>query len=407
MGVSLHDTFKPLFTSKKRYFLITGGRGSSKSFTVKTFEALLTYEKGHKILDTRYTLKSAEKSTIPEFTGKLSLLEREEDFTITKDIITNKTSGSSVLFSGIKTSSGNQTANLKSLEGITTWVLDEAEELVDEDEFDTIDLSIRQSGVQNRVILILNPTTKEHWIWKRWFEGHSIQEKHDDGWVEICNHPDVEHIHSTYLINKSNLSESFLKNIETIKNTNPEKYRHRILGGWLDRAEGVIFDNWEEGEFDNSLTHIYGMDFGVEDPDTLTKVAVDEKNKKLYVKEMLYKNGLSTTELVSRLDRCLTSRNELIIADSAGKRAIKDIREAGFNIRKAKKGHDSIRNGIKQMMDYQIIVDPQSHNIKKELRNYVWNDKKSETPVDDYNHAIDGIRYAVMYLKNYHPAIIW
>ena len=158
---------KPVLNNKynslgndSRYFVITGGRGSGKSFAITTFLAFLTFEQGHKILFTRYTMISAANSIIPEFLDKLEQFGSIEHFHITKDEIINKKTGSKIIFRGIKTSSGDQTANLKSLQGITTWVVDEAEELTDEQKFDTIDLSVRQQGKQNRVILILNPTTK-------------------------------------------------------------------------------------------------------------------------------------------------------------------------------------------------------------------------------------------------------
>ncbi len=67
---------------------------------------------------------------------------------------------------------------------------------------------------------------------------------------------------------------------------------------------------------------------------------------------------------------------------------------AGFNVYAARKGPDSVRNGIKNLQNYQIIVDPESKNLANELQNYIWSDKKSETPVDKFNHLIDAIRYA-------------
>ncbi len=142
--------YQPLYNTDKRYILITGGRGSGKSFEVGTFLSLLTYEQQHRILFTRYTMASAGISIIPEFMEKIELLEVPHHFDINKSEITNTETGSDILFRGIKTSSGNQTANLKSLQGVTTWVLDEAEELIDESIFDTIDLSIRKKGIQNR-----------------------------------------------------------------------------------------------------------------------------------------------------------------------------------------------------------------------------------------------------------------
>ena len=164
MSINIHKKYLPISTDDSRYFVVTGGRGSGKSFSINALLVILTYERGHTILFTRYTLTSARISIIPEFIEKLELMDCIADFHVTKDEIINRKSGSKIIFRGIKTSSGDQTASLKSLTGITTWVVDEAEELTDEQKFDTIDLSVRQQGKQNRVILILNPTTKEHFV---------------------------------------------------------------------------------------------------------------------------------------------------------------------------------------------------------------------------------------------------
>ena len=124
---NLNPKYTTLFNGDTRYYVITGGRGSSKSFSVNAFLLLLTYEVGHTILFSRYTLTSAHVSIIPEFIEKIEILDRFEDFHITKDEIINTTTGSKILFKGIKTSSGQQTANLKSLAGVTCFVLVEAE----------------------------------------------------------------------------------------------------------------------------------------------------------------------------------------------------------------------------------------------------------------------------------------
>ena len=165
-NVKLHDKYVPLFNSESRYYIITGGRGSGKSFGVAIFLLTLTCQEGHKILFTRYTMTSAQTSIIPEFIEKIDMMGLSHLFRITKDEIINLETKSSIIFKGIRTSSGNQTAALKSLAKVTTFVLDEAEELIDETTFDKIDFSVRTKTEQNRCILILNPTTKEHWIYK-------------------------------------------------------------------------------------------------------------------------------------------------------------------------------------------------------------------------------------------------
>ena len=384
--ITLNNKYKPLFENDTRYFIITGGRGSSKSFGVGTFTNLLSFEQGHKILFTRQTMTSAHLSIIPEFQEKIDLMELNEMFDVTKSEIRNKQSNSEIIFRGIRTSSGDQTANLKSLQGVTTWILDEAEELTDETTFDKINLSIRQKGKQNRIILILNPATKEHWIYKRFFEERGVQE----GFNGIKD--DVTYIHTTYEDNIDNLDQSFINEILRLKETNPQKYKHQILGGWLNKAEGVVFTNWRIDNFQEVGTIVFGQDFGFSvDPTSLIKVSIDKSKKRIYAKEYLYKTSLTTSDIYNEnLRYCNRS---LIVADSAEPRLIQELKSRGLNIKGIKK--PTIIERIALVQDYELIVDSESTNLIKELNNYVWHDKKSQTPIDDYNHLLDALGYAV------------
>ena len=377
--------------NKTRYFVVTGGRGSGKSFEVGRFTSLLSFESNHKILYTRQTMTSAHLSVIPEFEEKINLLELSQFFNVNKTEIKNKQSNSEIIFRGIKTSSGDQTANLKSITGVTTWVLDEAEELVDEGTFDKINLSIRIKSKQNRIILILNPATKEHWIYKKFFEDAGVEA----GFNGVKGN--TTYIHTTYLDNLENLNSDFISEIELIKENNPKKYSHQILGGWLDKAEGVVFTNWKFGDFDNSLPYSFGADFGFSiDPSTLVKVAIDRKLKIIYVKELIYKPKLTTSELAHIYKDNILSK-QLIIADSAEPRLIEEIQRYGFNIQATEKGAGSIKAGIELMRDYQIVVESNSLNIAKELNNYVYSDRASSLFIDKWNHALDAIRYNVFF----------
>jgi phage terminase large subunit len=387
---SLKKKYAPLFASDNRYYVVTGGRGSGKSYSVNTFLLLLTYEQNEIILFTRFTLTSAHVSIIPEFLDKIETANLSNDFYITKDEIVNKTTGSKIIFKGIKTSSGNQTANLKSLAGITCFVLDEAEELTDEDIFDKIDFSIRSKLKQNRVILVLNPATKESWIYQRFFESKGIEA----GSNVIKG--DTTYIHTTYLDNLANLSESFLTQIKTIKERRPDKYKHQILGGWLDKAEGVIFTNWSVGKFQDLGSVVYGQDFGFSnDPTTLVATSIDAQNKIIYLKLHLYQTGLTTSDIY-RLNKSIAG-DSLIVADSAEPRLINELRDKGLNIIEAVKGQGSVTHGITLLQDYDLVVDEDSVDLVKELNNYSWLERKSKTPIDKYNHALDAIRYAVGY----------
>ena len=386
---------KPILNNKynalgndTRYFVITGGRGSGKSFAITTFLAFLTFEQGHKILFTRYTMISAANSIIPEFLEKLELYGIMEHFRITKDEILNISTGSSILFKGIRTSAGNQTAALKSISGITTWVLDEAEELVKEEDFDKIDQSVRSKSKPNRVIMILNPATKEHWIYQRFFAGKGVNAGHN-GYKD-----NITYIHTTFKDNIENLSESFLLQLEDIRRRRPDRYNHQILGGWLDKAEGVVFSNWTIGMFNDNVDSIYGQDFGFSvDPTTLVKVAIDRDRKKMWVKTMYAKPGLSTKE-IGELNRRFAG-DDLIICDNAEPRLISELQEY-CNLKPTIKRSGSILTGIALVQDFDLIIDSDSTELIKELNNYVWHER-NERPVDKWNHQIDALRYSAQY----------
>ena len=235
--INLAKKYQPLFQDENwTYAIITGGRASAKSFSVSTFATLLlTSDKKHRVLFTRYTMVAADMSIIPEYREKIELLGLEKDFDITKRDIFHRGTGSDIIFRGIQTSSGNQTAKLKSIPGLTTWILDEAEELVDETIFDTIDYSIRQAGVQNRIIIVMNPALKEHFIYKRFFEEPNVD--HDFNGI-LGN---TLYIHTTYLDNLKNLSPKFIANANDLKVRSPLKYNHIFLGEWANECEGALW----------------------------------------------------------------------------------------------------------------------------------------------------------------------
>lgn len=268
--INLNKSFQPLFQNKTRYFLITGGRGGSKSFTVSLFLAHLSYDLKQRILFTRYTMQSAETSVIPEFTKKIELLNAESHFDVTNTKITNKASDSPIVFSGIKASSGIQTAKLKGVDA-TTWVIDEMEEFVDEETFNIIDYSIRTKDAPNRIIMVMNPSDKDHFIYKKFIEKTNRIEYFDGYPVEISTHPNITHIHTTYLDNINNLDEVVVEGWKQVKIDNPKYYGLKMIGQWSDIAEGALFPKvnlkrFKEGsyEYDSSIAYIDVSDEGAD-----------------------------------------------------------------------------------------------------------------------------------------------
>jgi phage terminase large subunit len=208
----------------------------------------------------------------------------------------------------------------------------------------------------------------------------------------IMKNFDYELIKSTYLDNKY-LPIRERENILSKKDKPGFENWWKVYGlGELGQLEDAILTNWEFGEFDETLPSGYGLDFGVKDPDSLVKCAVDHDKKFIYVKQEIYKSGNSTQDLIETI-KSRDVRQKLIIAESASPRTITDIRKAGINIRAVSKGR--IVEDVKMLFGWRLIVDPESYDIEKELNNWIWLDKKGEIPIDDYNHLLDAIRYYV------------
>lgn len=409
--IHTHDVYKPLYDDKEKFIiLVTGGRGSGKSFSTSCFIERLTFELGenegkkiaHQILYTRYTMTSASISVIPEFLEKVDADGTSKYFSKTKTDVVNVSTGSHVMFRGIHTSSGNQTAKLKSIHGITTFVVDEAEEWVSEREFDTIMLSIRQKGLKNRIIIIMNPTDSNHFIYQRYIKDTHKIEEYDGVPVQISTHPNVLHIHTTYLDNIKYLSPQFLQEVKIMKKNDPKKYAHVVMGQWADVAEGAVYKTWGiVDDFPENAKNVgLGLDFGyAQDPSACVKFGEvwTLEGVDLYVDECFYEKGMGISELIKKLKQY----NLIVYADSADPRLIDEIGMGGIMIYGVQKGAGSIVAGIEKIKDYRhLFITRRSVNVQEELRNYTWdkdkNDNYTNYPVDDYNHGLDALRYGVM-----------
>ena len=131
----------------------------------------------------------------------------------------------------------------------------------------------------------------------------------------------------------------------------------------------------------------------------LIETNIDTSNKLIYLRECYYLPSLTTSE-ITRLN-IQHAKDSLIVADSAEPRLISEIRSKGCNVKPSVKGQGSVTYGISLLQDYDLVISEDSINLVKELNNYSWLEKKSNTPIDKFNHLIDAVRYAVSFqLKN-------
>lgn len=392
------EIYHPLYEDKEKFvILITGGRGSGKSFNASAFIERLTFEMTpiektvHQILYTRYTMVSAGMSIIPEMMEKIDLDGTTKYFKTTKTDVVNRMTGSRIMFRGIKTSSGNQTAKLKSIHNITTFVCDEAEEWTSEADFDKIMLSIRQKGIQNRIIIIMNPTDSNHFIYKKYIEKTHKLIEIDGVQVQVSTHPNVLHIHTTYFDNIDNLSPQFLDEVRRMKEETPEKYAHTVIGRWADVAEGAVFKKWGiVKEFPQWCKKVaIGQDWGyTNDPSASIRCGV--LDNALYLDEIDYRTGLLSRDII----KTLRPWGLKVLADSADPRLIQEVHNGGIKIYPVEKGAGSVNAGIDKMQSMDIFITERSYNLIREYRNYVWAKDKDgnyiNEPEDHDNHCFVG-----------------
>lgn len=398
--VDLPQKYAPLFSSDARYFIIRGGRSSGKSHAINAWAVLLTFEEGHTILHTRYTASTTKDSIIADVRARISEMGLDQYFTVTRDTILNRETGSKIIFKGLKAASGDEKARLKSLSGITTWIIEEAEDLRDEDEFDIVDLSIRGSKDQKRLrtILLMNPTDVEHFVYKRWFAS-------DEYGVDdlYCGRKgDTEYILTSWKDVMKHLSASEINSLMRIKKQRPEYYKYAIEGAWMHQREGVIYPDWSVRDYERKDRSIIGLDFGFNHPTAMVDVSIDHETKCCWAKELLYKSEMTPDEIYNFI-----VKNKLMdrkfVADCARPEIISYLKKKSggvLQIYPSKKGAGSVLDGIHLVQDHTLFIDPTSQNLQKELKMYVWKDTGlDEKPVKEWDDACDAMRYAVMALK--------
>lgn len=396
--VSLKDIvgkgYKEFWNTKKRYVVCKGSRASKKSKTAALWHivhimqhpganALVIRKTERTLRDSCYAdLKWAINRLGVDSYWKATLSPLELVYLPTKQRIIFRGLDDPLKLTSISTECGS----------ICFVLIEEAYEITKEEDFDFIDESIRgelQDGLWKRITIILNPWSESHWIKKRFFDNP------DD---------DVLAMTTTYKINEF-LDEADIKLFEKMKINNPRRYKTAALGEW-GISEGLIYDDFIEEDFDISeikkrtnAKFCFGLDFGyVNDATALFCGIIFEQEKLLYVFDELYEKNLSNEKIAEKIFKMGYSK-EKIIADSAEPKSIDRLYDLGIRgIKAARKGKDSIVNGIDYLQDFKIIVHPICVNFLLEIQNYAWqtdkNGKQINKPIDDFNHLMDAMRYA-------------
>lgn len=388
--------YKKFWHFKGRYRVVKGSRASKKSKTAALWYItnMMKYS-GANTLVIRKTFRTLKDSCFTELKWAINQLQVQDHWEIKESPleITYKPTGQKIYFRGLD--DPLKVTSITVDVGSLCWMwIEEAYEITKEDDFNILDESIRgkvDAGLFKQITLTFNPWNEHHWIKKRFFDTEPD--------------PDILAITTNYMCNEF-LDDADKKVFETMKKNNPRRYRVAGLGEW-GIVDGLVYENWEEKEFNledikriPGIKSAFGLDFGyTNDPSALWCGMVDLKAKVIYVFDEMYKNGMSNEAIYQEVTN-MGYRKERIRADSSEPKSIDRLRELGLvNIKAARKGKDSVNNGIDYIQDFKIIIHPRCVNFLTEISNYTWDTdkfgKKINKPIDDFNHLLDAMRYGM------------
>lgn len=383
--------YKDFWNFKGRYRVVKGSRASKKSKTTALWyiTSMMQYQ-GANLLVVRKTYRTLKDSCFTELKWAIHRLQVDAWWDIKESPLemTYRPTGQKIYFRGLD--DPLKVTSITVDVGSLCWMwIEEAYEIMDESAFDTLDESIRgnvEGDLFKQVTMTFNPWNEHHWLKRRFFDSPDS---------------DTLVITTNYMCNEW-LDDADKKVFERMKEHNPRRYKVAGLGDW-GIVDGLVYENWHEESFTlEDIRHCKtrcGLDFGyTNDPTAAPIMFLDVQNKKLYVWDELYQKGLSNRKIWENIQSMGYSK-ERFTGDSAEPKSIDELKSMGMKIKGAKKGKDSIKNGVQWIQDLEIIIHPRCVNFITEISNYTWDkDKfgnKLNQPIDDFNHLMDAMRYGL------------
>ena len=379
---------------KGRYKVVKGGRGSKKSTTTALWIIynMMKYPLANTLI-IRRVFNTHKDSTYTQLKWASNVLKVSHLWKFSKSPLeaTYLPTGQKILFRGLDDPMSITSITVE--HGHLCWCwFEEAFQIMNEDDFNKVDMSIRgelPKGYFKQIMISFNPWSEKHWLKKRFFDVI------DD---------DILAITTNYTCNEF-LGEDDKKLFEKMRLNNPRRFNIEGLGNW-GIADGLVYDNFKELEFDideikkrKNIKSAFGLDFGyTNDPTAFICSLVDLDNNEIFIFDEHYQKAMSNKDITNMIKYKGYSK-EKIVGDSSEPKSIDDIRKQGiYRIKGARKGKDSILNGIQFIQDFKIYVHPKCENTLIELSNYVWDTKDGNVinkPIDDYNHLMDALRYSM------------
>ena len=407
--------YKTFWNFKGRYRVVKGSRASKKSKTTALWYIYhMMKHKDANTLVVRKTYRTLKDSCFTELKWAVKRLKVEHlwQFKESPLEVTYLPTGQKIYFRGLD--DPLKVTSITVDVGVLCWMwIEEAYEVMKEEDFDMLDESIRgecPDGLWKQITITFNPWNERHWLKHRFFdeitgtdaEGNNVYTERKK---PISDDGEILAITTNYLINEW-LDKADIAVFDRMKRNNPRRYAVAGLGGW-GIVDGLVFENWHESRFTleeiqkkhSDLSSAFGLDFGyTNDPTAFFCGFISKKDAKIYVWDEIYKTGLSNKKINDEITAAGYAK-ERITADSAEPKSIDELKGYGLRVSAAVKGKDSINNGIQFIQDFEIIIHPRCVNFITEISNYTFKtdkfNKRLNDPIDDFNHLMDAMRYAV------------
>ena len=391
---------------KTRYRVCKGSRASKKSVTTALNIICRTMQyPGMNTLVVRKVFRTLKDSCFTQLKWAIHRLGVDAFWEIKESPLemTYTPTGQKILFRGLDEPLKVTSITVEIGYLCQIWI-EEAYEISSEADFDMLDESIRgaippESGLFKQITLTFNPWNEHHWLKKRFFDTPNAE---------------VFSLTTNYTCNEW-LDDADRRVFEDMKTRNPRRYRVAGLGEW-GIVDGLVYENFEEKAFSideirglKNVRSAFGLDYGyTNDPSAFVALLIDTTARTIWVFDEIYERGMSNERIAAAVTKAGYAK-EKIIADGAEPKSNARLYSLGLSrIESARKGKDSINNGIDFIQDYKIFVHPRCVNFLTEISNYTWatdskTGKKINKPIDDFNHLMDAMRYALeAYMKPSH-----
>lgn len=399
--------YNEFWNTRAFYRLVKGSKGSKKSYTTALWYIyhMMKYPLANTLV-IRKTYNSLRTSAFATLIWAINQLGVEKYWIATTSPLqlTYEPTGQVIIFKGLD--DPYKIASIGVPKGYLCWAwFEEFAEITNEQDFEKINMSIRglippETGLFKQITCTFNPWSEHLWIKPRFFDRTA---------------PNIFATTTTYKCNEF-LGPEDIERYEELYITNPRQARIICDGEW-GISEGLIYENWEECEFNHldiisqpGIRVSYGLDFGFStSANAFVPVAFNPVTHELWIWDEIYMRGVSNLQIAKELTRKGFAK-ERIIADSAAPKDIYELRTGQTevdeespeghvtyyvpNIRQALKGSDSVINGIRRLQGFKWHVHRRCKNVITELQNYSYDQDKDgnwlDKPIKEWDHCLTG-----------------